>query len=130
MKQESVKLPALGASSLLVFFGVLCLTVFAVLSITTAQAGERMSQNTQAAVAAYYEADGQANRILSRLRQGEHPENVTLDGDVYSYSCPISETQTLWVSVRITGETYEILRWQAVSTAQWEASDTLPVYTG
>lgn len=65
--------PVVGGSSLLVIFAVLCLTVFAVLSLTQAQADRRLAQSSWSAVTGYYRADCQAQEILSRLRAGEAP---------------------------------------------------------
>ena len=120
-----------GAVSLLTIFAVLCLTVFALLSLSTVQADGRLSDKSFAAVAGYYAADCAAEGILAQLRAGEIPEGVTdHGGGLYSYGCPISETQTLAVEVVIDGEHYTILRWQARSTAEWVADDSLPVWDG
>ncbi|MEI3141197.1 MAG: hypothetical protein V8S34_06355 [Lawsonibacter sp.] len=99
--------PVVGGSSLLVIFAVLCLTVFALLSLPTVQADRRLAQSSwPSAVTGYYQADCQAEEILSRLRAGERPEGVTEEGEgVFSYACPISDTQTLEVRVRLAGET-------------------------
>ena len=123
--------PIVGGSSLLVIFAVLCLTVFAMLSLTQAQADRRLAQNSWSAVTGYYRADCQAQEILSRLRAGERPEGVTEEGEnVFSYACPISDAQTLEVRVRLTGENYEILSWQAVFTADWQADEDLDLWDG
>lgn len=120
-----------GAVSLLTIFAVLCLTVFALLSLSTVQADERLSDKSFAAVQGYYAADCAAEEILSLLRAGEIPEGVTAyDGGIYRYGCPISETQTLAVEVAIDGTDYTIIRWQARSTAEWVADDSLPVWDG
>lgn len=119
-----------GASSLLVIVAVLCLTVFALLTLSTVQADMRLSKQAAAAVTGYYEADCEAETILARLRLGERPQGVTEHEGIYSYACPISEVQTLEVSVALEGTEYRILRWQAVSTARWEADDSLPVWDG
>ena len=122
--------PAVGGSSLLVMFAVLCLTVFALLSLTTVRASGRLSQASADAVSAYYAADLQAESILAQIRAGETPEGVTVNGDTYLYSCPISDTQTLRVEVRVTGETAAVLRWQAVPAGEWTPDAGLPVWTG
>lgn len=122
--------PAVGGSSLLVIFAVLCLTVFALLSLSTVQAGGRLSDTTVQAVSGYYQADCQAEEILARLRQGEIPDGVSVDGATYSYTCPISNTQDLSVAVQLDGAQYTILRWQAVSTVQWRPDDNLDVWDG
>ena len=119
-----------GISSLLVIFAVLCLTVFSVLSVSTVQAHQRLSEKSIGADERHYRADAAAHEVLAALRSGSCPENVTREGDVYEYYCVISQTQTLAVRVRVVGNSYEILRWQAISTADWEAEDRLPVWQG
>ena len=105
-KKSGISLPAVGISSLIVIFAVLCLTVFALLSISTARSQQRLADSMKAAVTGYYQADNAAEEILAALRRGEQPECVTRNGDIYTYACPISGTQMLAVSVRIEGETY------------------------
>ena len=122
--------PAVGASSLLVIFAVLCLTVFALLSISTVRADGRLGDKVQTAVTGYYQADCRAEAILARLRGGEIPEGVTVENGVYTYACPISDTQVLAVQVTLNGDSYRILRWQAMSTVRWEADDRIPVWGG
>ena len=124
------KINGVGISSLLVIFAVLCLTVFAILSVSTVQAQLRLAESTRRAVTGYYGADCCAENILAQLRAGEHPENVEKDGDTYTYACKISETQVLAVCVKVSGTEYEILQWQAISVAEWNAEDDLPVWDG
>ena len=115
--------PIVGGSSLLVIFAVLCLTTFAILSLTSVKANERLAQRSREAVQEYYAADLQAETILAEIRGGKVPEAVTVEGDLYSYVCKISETQELQVEVRCSGSQWEVLRWMAVSTAKWEEND-------
>ena len=123
-------LPPLGARSRFVIFAVLWLTVFGLLSGSTVRANQRLSNSAAAAVTGYYEADCRAEEILARLRAGERPEGVTEENGRYFYTCTISDTQALKVEVAVDGGDYTILRWQAVSTADWQASDQLPVWNG
>lgn len=129
-KDSRMKPPVVGGSSLLVIFAVLCLTVFALLGLSTVQAGGRLSQSTVQAVSAYYEADCQAEEIFARLRSGELPEGVIHSDTVYSYICPISGTQQLRVELEKAADGWTVLRWQAESTADWEPSDSLHVWDG
>lgn len=122
--------PPIGVSSLMVIFSVLCLTVFALLSVSTVWADQRLSENAAQAVEGYYLADCEAEEILARLRNGERPANVKAYNGRFAYTCAISDTQTLVVEVAVDGMDYNILRWQAVSTADWQASDQLPVWQG
>jgi len=120
-----------GGSSLMTIFAVLCLTVFAVLSLATVRVNERLGDRTADAVQKYYAADCRAEELLARLRVGEQPEGVTRKSDGrYAYTCPISDSQTLAVEVKVEGSDYTILRWQAVSTVDWQADDSLSVWDG
>lgn len=129
-EKERFSPPAVGGSSLLVIFAVLCLTVFALLSLSTVRADGRLSDASAEAVANYYAADCQAEEILARLRAGELPGGVTVDGDTYAYTCPISDTQALEVEVRLEGTAWTVLRWQAVSVTDWQADDSLQLWDG
>ena len=131
MDKRSFRAPVtVGAASLLTVFAVLCLAIFALLTLSTVSANERLSEASRASVEAYYAADCRAEEILAALRGGEMPEGVTLSGDIYSYTCPISETQALAVALRGEEEKFEILRWQAVSTVDWVSDDSLPIWDG
>ncbi len=129
-ERDRFSAPAVGGSSLLVIFAVLCLTVFALLGLTTVQADGRLADASAAAVSAYYAADCRAEAILARLRCGELPPEVSVDGDVYAYACPISDTQVLEVEVRIKDGGYAVLRWQAAPTGSWAADESLDVWDG
>ena len=120
----------IGLSSLLVIFCALCLSIFSLLSLSSARADGRLAEKSRDASCAYYEADTKAQEILARLRAGEMPEAVREEEGVYFYQCPISDTQLLAVEVKLVGEQYEILRWQAVSTTQWEADTSIEVWEG
>lgn len=127
-RQENQQFPMIGGSSLLVIFSVLCLTVFALLSLSTVQADKRLADVNVQAVSDYYAADCQAEEILAQLRTGHIPAGVTKTGSTYSYSCTISPTQVLQVEVRDSD--LQVLRWQVVSTVHWQADNSLDLWNG
>ena len=133
--------PMVGGSSLLVIFAVLCLTIFTLLTLSTVQADIRLSEASIQAVTDYYQADLQAEQIFAQLRAGQLPsgveqitykgaslssgdfptsEGLPLSGTMYSYSCPISDTQILTVQLHQDHDIWTVLRWQAVSTVTYE----------
>jgi len=122
--------PAVGGASLLVVFAVLCLTVFALLSLTTVQADRRLADASVQSVTDYYAADYEAQVILAHLRAGEVPEGVEQNGDVYTYTCPISSTQDLEVEVQIQGADYKVLRWNMAFSGEWVSDDSLNLWDG
>ncbi len=128
MMRKSDTPAAVGGSSLLVIFAVLCLTVFALLSLSTVQADGRLSAISAEATKNYYDADTKAEEILSELRNGIVPEGVEKDGDVYRYSCYVSDTQILKVTVCLKENGYEVLQWQTESCTEWEADESIKVW--
>ena len=128
--ERRMSTPIVGGSSLLVIFAVLCLTVFALLGLSTVQAGGRLSQTMADSVAAYYEADCMAEEIYARLRAGEVPAEVVQTGDIYAYTCPVSETNELQVELQKQGDQWSVIRWKTVSTVEWESDDSLGLWDG
>ncbi len=126
--KENRRIPLTGASSLLVIFSVLCLTVFAMLSLSTAKADLRIADASVQAIEDYYQADCMAEQILGQLRQGNCPEGVAQNGEFYAYICPISDTQALSVVVKVTENNYEIQQWKAIVTAEWNPQEYLDVW--
>ena len=129
-KRRRFSPPVVGGSSLLVMFAVLCLTVFALLALSTVQADQRLSDASARSVEAYYEADCRAEAILARLRAGEIPAEVTEADGVYTYACAVSDTQELRVSVQVKDGDWTVLQWNTVSTADWQEDDSLNLWNG
>ena len=124
--------PATGGISLLVVFAVLCLTVFALMSLSTVQADRRLADASLQAVEDYYAADCEAWRILALLLAGETPEGVIGEAGVYAYTCPISGTQNLEIEVKVNpdGGEYTILRWQAGPIREKSEAEGMGLWDG
>jgi len=108
--------PVVGGVSLLIIFAVLCLIIFSLLTMSTAMAERRLSTANAEAVKNYYEADLQAEEIFSLLRLGQLPDSVTAEGNIYHYSCAVSPSLELKVTLRLDGEVWTVLQWQTVSS--------------
>lgn len=126
---DNLSFPAVGGSSLLVIFSVLCLTVFALLSVSTVQADRRLATASSEAVQAHYQADRQAEEIFARLRAGQTVSDVETDGHVFHYSVPISDSQTLFVTLVRREDSWQIQRWQTVAS-DFMDDGYLPVWDG
>ena len=119
----------MGTSLLLVVFLVLCLVVFAVLSISTAQADYNLTANQAGQTTEYYTACTKAEEILSdidrRLAEGgimaldssistaeiatadttatpDMPYTLEEDGEHVSFSVQVNDSQVLDVVIRLT----------------------------
>ena len=108
---------------------MLCLVVFALLSLSTVQAERRTSTASMQAAADYYSADLEAQKIFARLRSGEEIPGVQRPDGSYAYACTISEGQMLVVELEKTDTAWRILRWQSVAE-EGKIDDTLPVWDG
>ena len=128
MKKLSV--PSTGAASLLVIFTVLCMTIFSLLSLSSALADRRLSDAAAKSVQAYYAADAQAEELFARLRAGEMPPQVQADGTSYAYTCPVSEKQQLQVRLLHENNTWTVLQWQLTVTENESQDADLPVWDG
>ena len=90
-----------------------------------------MSHRAAEITAQKYRAECDANKILSELREGNIPSGVNVNGNVYSYSCPISDSQSLEVSAQINAaDEYYILKWQYTPSIEWKADDDIDVWDG
>lgn len=124
-------LPVVGVSSLLTAFAVLCLTVFALLSVATVQADLRLGGTVRQAVVDYYAADCSAQQILTRLRAGEQVAGVEWNADCCRFTCRVGgEERQLAVEVLLDGTDYEIMQWQVRSAGEWTSNESLPVWNG
>lgn len=130
MKQKAwIPIPATGGSSLLVIFAVLCLVMFSLLSLNTVLAENRLSRTHAQAAQDWYAADLRAQEIFARLRAGETVSGVEQRGTEYTYGVPISEHQTLRVTVNQNNDGWEVRSWQTIAHPQ-DGDTPLPVWQG
>jgi len=155
MKQK-VRGVGVGTVSLVMIFAVLCLTVFAILTLSTSTAEKVMAERTASFVSGYYEADTKATKIRASIldfqRNGffdslrnENPDGTAMqsvidgveliversaDGIFVSYSCEINEVLDLSVKLRLVGDADVVLGWRTVHTRDWDMDDGLLVWDG
>ncbi len=128
-KRRKTTAPIAGGSSLLVIFTVLCLTVFAVLNLSTVLSKKGMSDKAAASVKEYYEAECKAEEVIAGLRAGNVPDFVEKDGEIYSFEYPVGEDKKLDVKVKIESEdNVKVLCFKETSTAPWENDDSLVLW--
>lgn len=134
----------IGSASIVVVFCVLCLTIFAVLSLITANSEAKLADKAAAAVSSYYAADyacsEKACAIADAAKQGlAEDQALELGAEVYygdggallvCYSEEISPTQELCVTLSVENEELRILQWQARDTNAWLADESLAVWDG
>lgn len=159
MKKKNKNYPSVqfGTSLMLVIFMILCLTAFAVLSLSSALRNYDYSQKAAAKTYDYYKADGNANcklaeidQILkdsyhsdlypdSALEKLEETEGVTIipsgedSSTKLTYQIPVNERQSLNIQLSLhlnpssEHDLYSISSWKEISVEEWNSNTTLPV---
>lgn len=78
-----------GVSSILMIFVALCLTIFATLSFLSANADWKLSQKAADSVAAYYQADAEAERKFQQIAAAFSPDDPS--GSLAGLDVTVSE---------------------------------------
>ncbi|HJC48615.1 MAG TPA: hypothetical protein IAA04_11235 [Candidatus Lachnoclostridium pullistercoris] len=113
----------IGITSIIFIFIVMCLSVFALLSVNSASQSYASVRRAADAASAYYAADSQAQIWIHQVKsEGE------AGGNVLRRDFPISDSQTLQVA--LDGSTFRILSYQVVNNEVLEIDDSLPVWQG
>ncbi len=115
-----------GIVSLVMIFCALCLCVFAVLTLTTADRERALSERTAEQTAAYYEADRAAAEHIAALSG----EDCYPDGTRVVFTVPAGETRTLEVEAQKDRGQFRILRWQTVFSGSWTTDAHIEVWSG
>lgn len=142
----------IGTSSLILIFIILCLTVFGLLSLSSAGSDWRLAQKNAESVRGYYEADSQAvefvamvEEALSRSSQAagdeEYRQLVKEElGSFYQEETGVVRTdikmlygQMLRIELEIDRKEeagYRILAWNVYHSVDYEIDQSIPVWTG
>lgn len=133
----------LGSATLVMLFSVICLTIFAVLAVVTANNSWTLAEKSADAVTNYYAADSVAIEILNQITATYHTENQLITPEGYdcqleelenetwlSYWVAIDENQSLWVELVVSQGAVQIAHWQVEYTATWSADQTITVWGG
>ena len=134
-----------GSASIVAIFAVLCLTVFAVLTLSTAVSEQRLAEKSAQAVEDYYKADLKCAQIAQgfydaapagaqavEMHAAQTGAQVFAQGEAryVAFSQAIDAQQQLDVMLLIQDGQVRVLRWQAAFIGQWVPQDDLPVWDG
>ena len=130
----------MGTSLLLVVFLVLCLVVFAVLSISTAQADYNLTADQAGQTTEYYAACTKAEEILADIdgllaeggaaaldASASQDVPYVLDGEHVSFSVQVNDSQVLDVVLKLTEDGpyyFEIETWQLAEGTEWQGQSS------
>ncbi|MEG0978758.1 MAG: hypothetical protein RR911_02390 [Oscillospiraceae bacterium] len=138
-----------GGASIIMVFSVLCLTIFAVLTLVSANAESTLAKKSVASVENYYSADAKVTDTLSKVYQivDEQPDlqgikssiakisntiTVTDKGGLLliSYDEKIDDGQKLVAELSTDGKDVSVKSWKIQRTAAWQPDDSMDVFMG
>lgn len=137
-----------GSVLLILVFSVLCLTIFALLTISSARAEQNLTERTAASVAAYYQADSLAEEVFSLIRASISEDQGIPDavlgvavtsyaasnyGEKYiTYSIAVGEANLLAVSLIFyqTRDEFDIEQWRLIPAAEWQPEEEFHLWDG
>ena len=119
-----------GAVTLVMIFCVLCMAVFASLTLVTVRREAALTELTAQRAQAYYDADREATEKVAALAKGEKPRDVTFSGETASFAVPVGDAQKLEVRIRLTDDGCSVEKWATVYDGDWETDDSIEVWGG
>jgi hypothetical protein len=125
----------IGSASIMLVFAVLCLTILAIISYSSAVANRAMVQVEANLVQKYYQADQLAEYIFAELLTADFiPEMINdieimsgwdweLEAEILSFACEISDKKELYVLLAVHDQAMDIVTWRMRDIGGWEESD-------
>ena len=143
MKQKSRGM-GVGTVSLIMIFSVLCLTVFAMLTLSTSNAEKVLADRTASFIKGYYEADSLATEVMADLiaenGKGNFPETVRGVEIIYeqsdsgatlaSFICYVTDVQDLAVVLNLEKDRETVMQWKTEYSQDWGFDDSIFVWDG
>ena len=139
MDDKKIPKISIGITSMTVILCVLCLTVFSVLSLSTALTERKLAEKRAVSVQNYYKAETEAAEIVNELqKKSENGEDVfafanengiIVKNGLFFFQKTIDDGQDLSVVLQYKNG-FDILEWKIVSTAEWTPDESLHVWDG
>ncbi len=129
-----------GSALLVLIFSVLCLTVSALMTLSSANSDKALAEKLETSVLSYYSADGNAVETAVLLQEsisiGDIPSElgdikITFEGNgMYSYSCAIDDKRAVCVRLQEENGSLKILSWLETYTKEWTPDEALQIWEG
>ena len=130
---------SIGITSMTVILCVLCLTIFSVLSLSTALTERKLAEKRAVSAQNYYHAEAEAAEIVNQLQKiwdnGEdiftyaNKNGVVVKNEFFFFQKAIDDGQELSVVLKYKNG-FDIHEWKVVSTADWTPDESLHVWDG
>lgn len=140
MKNDTVeRRPVIGLLTLLVIFAVLCLSIMAILSYSTARYEKGLAQKNADAASAYYKADSWCTAAMNDIYSvwkagGDVGAAAAKYGGTYAdgtvkLACQVDDARLLTVTAAVSPG-FEVTGWTLVPAGEWSPDESLHVWNG
>ena len=139
MSEKRMPKISIGITSLTVILCVLCLTVFAVLTLTTAISERELAEKRAEVTSDYYAAENEAAKLVNELQiaweigadlqEIAEKNGIVIENEIFRFQKAIDEAQELNVVLRLENG-FEIEAWQIVSVVDWTPDESIQVWDG
>lgn len=147
MKKSKIRMSGMGIITILTVFVVLCMTIFALLTLMTANNTLSNTEKSAAAIQNFYNADYIATEKLSsicgivkstkfnELSQKLSPLDLEIkaEGELLAVSYTVSVNGNMDLAVQIDigkDKSVNITKWQTISKDDFIYEDEIPVWNG
>ena len=127
----------IGAASIVLVLAMVCLAVFAALTLSSAKGDHTLSKKNLERTSAFYQASNAANEQVGAIdeklwklyRRSKDKKEKTI-----AFQESITDTQQLSVKLQIyypekkNDLCYEVIKWKKEAVGAWKKDDFLPVY--
>lgn len=158
MKNHKMPFLGIGAASIVLVLTIVCLSVFATLTLSSAQGDHTLSRKNLENATHYYEASNKANKKLAQIdeqlikafkkskNKKEYIKKVSrsvaaLEGVSYNkkkhtakFQQQITKKQQIIVKIQIcypkkkNDTYYKVITWKNEAAGTWKRDDSLPVF--
>ena len=120
--KKSFPIINMGTSLLLVVFIVICLIVFATLSLSSSLRDQKYTDKAVLKTENYYLAYSHAQKQLKEISLKDNNTYISFKENIDQY-------QDLDVEIQLTQDQdrYKIIKWQEVTSKEWKNESTLPL---
>ena len=137
MKDRKMPFLGIGAASIVLVLAMVCLAVFAALTLSSAKGDHTLSKKNLERTSAFYQASNAANEQVGAIdeklwklyRRSKDKKEKTI-----AFQESITDTQQLSVKLQIyypekkNDLCYEVIKWKKEAVGAWKKDDFLPVY--
>jgi hypothetical protein len=139
--------PGLGGTPIIMVFAILCLTIFAALTLSTASSEYNLSSKYAESVSEYYNADAEGVRFVAAIKKSVGDEanadeyasaaeaigaavEKNDSGAVITRDIAVDDNQVLRIMLNADASGLRVVSWKIVYIGTWVADNTFNLWTG